>query len=93
MREDIETRSLRTSKGSSKGTRKSPKRSNKDISLNTTSKRTGSVKAKPRRPHNIDYLQRLAQPKSTGKYVLVKEDSSESADEDSKLNERQKQLK
>lgn len=49
------------------------------------------MKGPPKKPHNIGYLSRLAQPKSIGKYVLVKEDSSdEDSEEDKKDKDKDK---
>ena len=84
---------MRSNKGSTKRVRQSLERSNKNTSLNSTSKPTEPVKTRPRRPRNIDYLNNLAQPKSKGSYVLVKEDSSESDHEGNEQDEKQKQLK
>jgi hypothetical protein len=46
----------------------------------------------PKRPANIDYLTRLAQPKTQSKYVLIKEDSSSSKSSENSVDERQKKI-
>ena len=90
LREEIETnKSLRSQKSMKRSTKRSPSQSRKDASM-SSHKQSKSVK----RPHNLDYLNRLAQPKTQAKYVLVKEDtSSEGESEEKEEDEKQKKIR
>ena len=47
-----------------------------------------------KRPPNMDYLNKLSQPKSKDKYIIVKEGSSSSASaEESEEDQRQKEIR
>ena len=57
--------------------------------MNTTTKE----RSPPKRPPNLDYLNRLSQPKSKSRYVLVKEGESDSEDvKEPDLTESQKKI-